>query len=161
MSHELASIDKKAGTLQVLVALDSGGETRMTDLCRSIRLERGTVARAVAVLERLGLVIRTHEREFPFVRPVFLSPLGRRVIQAPITEWSSILFEAQVTGALSVHVALPRPRSGTMMIRQPHSALHPALPDSARLNLLGLGSSQRRSSESRPKGTKLVLQKKA
>jgi DNA-binding MarR family transcriptional regulator len=56
MSHELTRIDKKAGTLEVLVSLYAAGELKMTELCRTIHLDRGTVAGAVATLEKLKLL---------------------------------------------------------------------------------------------------------
>jgi DNA-binding MarR family transcriptional regulator len=96
MSHELTRIDKKAGTLEVLVALYAAGELKMTELCRTIHLDRGTVAGAVAILEELRLLTLRSTGQFPFARQVVLSPLGGRLVRSPLVEWPSILFEQDV-----------------------------------------------------------------
>jgi DNA-binding HxlR family transcriptional regulator len=99
VSHELTRLDKKAGTIEILVSLYTGGDRRMTELARSIHLDRGTIARAVSVLEQLHLVTLDDPRRFPFAREVRLTPLGRQLVRAPVLEWPSILFEAELGGS--------------------------------------------------------------
>lgn len=96
MWHHLVELDKKAGTLEVLLALYTGGELRMTELCRSIRLERGTVCRAVLVLRRLEFVTLQDSGRFPFSRTVMLTALGRKLVAAPLAIWPSIFFEVEM-----------------------------------------------------------------
>jgi len=93
MANDIDRLDKKAGTLSVLVALDVAGELRMTELCRGIPLERETVTNAVRPLEDIDLVEIRDGRQFPFSKSVSLSPLGRKLVHSPLMEWPSVLFE--------------------------------------------------------------------
>ena len=99
MVNELTRIDKKAGTLEVLLSLSSSGELKVSDLCRTVRLERGTVARAVSLLQEMNLVSLSESPVFPFTRLAALTPLGSRLARAPLVEWPSIFFEQTLAPA--------------------------------------------------------------
>ncbi len=86
-------VDSKAGALQVLLALIVSGELGFSQLCRQIRLDRGTVRRAVERLVTIGIVERSGRATFPFEKRVRLTPFGRRVASAPLIDWPALFFE--------------------------------------------------------------------
>ncbi|MGA3023030.1 MAG: helix-turn-helix domain-containing protein [Thermoplasmata archaeon] len=109
MAYGIERLDKKAGTLSVLLLLGVADGVKMTDLCRSIPLERATISRAVALLEEFDLVTLSDSAGFPFTKRVALSSLGRRLVHSPIQEWPSIFFEHEVDGSRALpFVKLPR-----------------------------------------------------
>lgn len=93
MVEEFVRLDKKAGTLSVLLALNSQGELKMTELCRRIHLEKGTVERAAALLRELDLVELRASPHFPFSKSLTLTELGSRLVRRPLPEWSAALLE--------------------------------------------------------------------
>ncbi len=109
MVYSIERLDRKAGTLSVLLSLGAADGVKMTDLCRSIPLERATVSRAVTVLVDFDLVTLTDSAEFPFTRRVALTPLGQRIIRSPLQEWPSILFEHEVGASNVVPAVKPLP----------------------------------------------------
>jgi DNA-binding HxlR family transcriptional regulator len=93
MLDQLRSIDTRSGTLIVLLTVNAAGELRFSELYRKVRLDRGSVRRAVEVLEADGLIARTAHVRFPFEKRVRLTRFGSRVLQVPLTHWPSLFFE--------------------------------------------------------------------
>jgi DNA-binding MarR family transcriptional regulator len=95
MADYLVRLDKKAGTLSVLVALQGTEGLPMSQLCRLIRLERATTASAVQILKDIGLVERRQSLEFPFRKVVSLTDFGLRLVSQPVLRWRSLLVTAE------------------------------------------------------------------
>lgn len=93
MIDEIRAIDTRSGTLIVLLTLNAAGELRFSELCRQVRLDRGSVRRAIDVLETSGLVARQEDSRFPFGRRLRITPFGCRVMRAPVAHWPSLFFE--------------------------------------------------------------------
>jgi len=102
MLAHIRAIDKKAGGLQVLLALSVSPELQLSELYRQIRLDRATVRRAVETLASAGLVERFEVGRFPFVKRVHLTTFGARVTSAPLNNWPALFFENQTTLKLDV-----------------------------------------------------------
>jgi len=116
----LVALDKKAGTLEVLISLYGKDAVPVTELCRSIPLERATSMRAIRVLQKIGLVSEVDSHRFPFRKTVSLSPLGARLASAPVIEWESILFtQGLVTPGLKTHDSISSHRTGLHATQTP------------------------------------------
>jgi DNA-binding MarR family transcriptional regulator len=90
MIGQIRAIDSKAGALQVLLALFVSGELGFSELCRQIRLDRGTVRRAVERLATVEMVERSELGTFPFEKRVRLTAFGRAIANAPLIDWPNL-----------------------------------------------------------------------
>lgn len=87
-------IDGRTGGLQVLLALYVSASTlKFSELCRQVRLDRGTVRRAVEALASAGIVERFEDRKFPFSKSIRLTSFGNRVATEPLINWPSLFLE--------------------------------------------------------------------
>lgn len=110
MITQVRVIDNRAGGLQVLLALYVSGELRFSELYRQIRLDRGTVRRAVETLVSAGIVERSQAPRFPFEKRVFLTSFGRRIAAAPLINWPALFFEQGVAPGGGARSLLARSR---------------------------------------------------
>jgi DNA-binding HxlR family transcriptional regulator len=97
MIGQIRAVDNKAGALQVLLVLFVSGEIGFSELCRQIRLDRGTVRRAIDRLVTIGAIERSPLGTFPFEKRVRLTAFGRRIANAPLIDWPALFFEHGLT----------------------------------------------------------------
>ena len=78
----------RATQFSILAALALRGPTRVSELAEGLDLERTTVTRSVALLERNGWV-RAVRPEDARERPLQLVPAGRRKLEAAFPAWNA------------------------------------------------------------------------
>jgi DNA-binding MarR family transcriptional regulator len=101
MAQALYRIDRKTGTLEVLLSLHIDGSQTTTHICQSLRLNRATITSAIDLLADLGLVVRSRQAAFPYANLTSLTTLGQRVVLSPLTQWPSLLFEGDIDQTLA------------------------------------------------------------
>lgn len=94
----LDRLDRKAGTLAVMVCLDQMGEATLTQLHRAVHFEKGTTNRAVELLSSMGIILRQRKSQFPFSKATRLSEFGSELIRSPLLSWESMFTERRIRG---------------------------------------------------------------
>lgn len=93
---QLGSLGIQAAEAMIVRLLSRRGQLRQEDIVRRIVLDKGTVARAVARLEKLGLVDRSVSDQCRREKLVALSPAGAEMaaqIQAVMDAWNNISYQ--------------------------------------------------------------------
>ncbi len=65
-----------------LLAIDETGQATLVDLANTLNLDKSTLSRTAQSLVKLGLVERREDARDRRLRPLFLTPAGRRSIRA-------------------------------------------------------------------------------
>lgn len=87
----LYDLDRKTGTLLVLVYLYDHGTTAKTSISRLLGHRHETITGAINTVRQLGLILCERETWFPFRETFRLTALGKELVEAPLHQWSSLL----------------------------------------------------------------------
>jgi hypothetical protein len=87
----LSDLDRKIGTLPVLVYLYAHGSATKTLISRLLGHRHETIAGTLDVLQALELIRPEKETWFPFRETFSLTLLGKDLVEAPILRWPSLL----------------------------------------------------------------------
>ena len=93
---QLGPLGLQAAEAMIICLLRRRGRLRQEDIVHRIVLDKGTVARAVARLEKLGLVVRSVSDQCRREKLVDLTPAGVEMaarIQAVMDVWNDISYQ--------------------------------------------------------------------
>ena len=76
----LMSLEKR-GVLQILAYLYKKERSTITEFRKNVKAATDTLYSSLELLEKMGLVKRVEEKEFPFSTFYELTPLGQRVAE--------------------------------------------------------------------------------
>ena len=86
-------LDRKTGTLHVLVHLYRRGPATKTSIYRDLGHPHETIAGTLRVLDRLGLIISEQETWFPHRETFYLSVRGKELVETPLHLWPHLLMK--------------------------------------------------------------------
>jgi hypothetical protein len=87
----LSVLNRKTGTLQVLVYLYDHDFATKTLISRLLGHQHETIAGALDVLQGLELIRSEKDKWFPFRETFRLTSLGRALVESPLHRWPSLL----------------------------------------------------------------------
>ena len=80
-ANGIKTLEKRVGTLQILVHLHNHKKATVTNLIRDARLNQRTTYSALANLQEQGLIIREETNGFPVCKYYTLTEKGERVAE--------------------------------------------------------------------------------
>jgi predicted transcriptional regulator len=91
MLSVLYRLERTTGSLELLAFLYTSGPASKTRIQHALRPTQYAIDRSLAVLMDYALVEVDEKNAFPFTKTYRLSSLGRRVAEAPVIVWSTLI----------------------------------------------------------------------